>query len=183
MTRSACSSGCDCARQQPARRVLTRGVCLLGAPVIALCLGGVSYAYWAATATGTAEVRAATAQPLTVSAVAAPTATLYPGKTEDLSFTLANSNPYGVTLTTLTAVTVTSSDAEACPAESITLPATVTTAMAAGGYTLPSPISVAAGATGVPATLTGFVTMATSAPNGCQGKSFSFALTFSGSQV
>lgn len=179
MTPRTCTSGCACSRRRPPlRSAIAVGVAL------ALVTGtGVAYAYWAASGTGTATTGSATAAPLGVAAVASPTSTLYPGKTEDLGLVLSNTNAYPVSLTTLTAATVTSSDPVACPAASITLPLEVTAAFATGGYVLPTPVAVPAKSTATPATLTGFITMAPTAGDGCQSKTFTVSLSFSGSQV
>ncbi|MCA1719842.1 MAG: hypothetical protein LC779_01595 [Actinobacteria bacterium] len=165
-----------------------RSVRRLTVSVSALLAGnllcGVAYAYWSATGTGAGTVKATTAAPLGVAALTSPLADLYPGKTDDLGFLLSNSNGYPVSLTKLTAVTVTSSDQVGCPGGTyITLPAAVTTGIAAGGYVLPTAISVPAGATATSASIAGLITMATSAPDACQGKNFTVALSFTGSQV
>ena len=170
-------------RTPAVRRTSTRAVVAVAAALALVWGGGVAYAYWAATGTGTATAGSATALPLGVSAVTTPTATLYPGKTEDLGLLLSNANPYPVSLTKLTAATVASSDPAACPASNIVLPAAVTAALATGGYTLPAPISVPAGATATSASLSGFLTLAATAPDGCQAKAFTVSLSFSGAQV
>lgn len=166
-----------------ARRALRRGVTVVGTAAALLAAGNVAFAFWSATGAGTAAAGATTAMPLGVSAAAAPTASLYPGKTEDLGLRLSNTNAYPVNLTRLTGATVASSDATACPASNVVLPAAVTTALATGGYVLPTPISVLAGATAVPASLPGFLTLAADAPDGCQAKTFTVTLNFSGAQV
>lgn len=170
-------------RRTARRRARRRTALVVGTAVALLAAGNVAYAYWSATGTGTAAAGTATAMPLGVAAVTNPTATLYPGKTEDLGLLLSNDNPYPVSLTTLTAATVASSDPAACPASHVVLPAAVTTALGTGGYTLPTPFSVAAGATAVPASLVGFLTLATSAPDGCQARTFTVSLSFSGTQA
>lgn len=184
----SCSCSCACARPRrrgrharrasPARRVLA------GSLLVTLLSGtGVGWAYWGATGAGAATAQAATAVPLQVDATGGTPASLFPGRTASLSFLLSNPNAYPVSLTTLTAAAVTSSDEAACPGTWVTLPEAVTTALAAGGYALPSPVAVAAGASGTPVTLDGFLTMDPAAPEGCQGRTFSFALSFSGSQA
>lgn len=179
---NACAHACACSTPAPARRRL--GPALLVALLLTGTLTtGTAYAFWAATASGAATAQSASAVALGVSATSTPTASLYPGRTEDLAVRLSNPNPYPVSLTTLTAASVSSSDPVACPATSITLPAAVTTALLTGGYTLPTPLGVPAGATGTAASLSGFLTMATTAPDGCQGRTFTVTLAFSGSQA
>lgn len=170
-------------RTAAARRTSSRAVVAVAAALALVWGGGIAYAYWAATGTGTATAGSATALPLGVGAVTNPTATLYPGRTEDLGLLLSNDNPYPVSLTTLTGATVASSDPAACPPDNISLPADVTAALATGGYTLPTPFSVPAGATASAASLDGFMTLAATAPDGCQARTFTVSLSFSGSQV
>jgi hypothetical protein len=146
----------------------------LGLAVPSLVLSGVAYAFWSASGSGAGTVKATSAVPLTVTSIATPLADLFPGKTDDLGFTVTNTNGYRVSLTTLTAISVTSSDQTACPASNITL-------SASPGYTLPTPVNVAANSS-AGGTLSGLVTMATSAPDGCQGKTFTVNLAFSGAQ-
>jgi hypothetical protein len=167
------------------RAVRTRRRLLVLALVPAvLSVGTAAYAYWSATGAGAAEVKATTAKVLAVSSLATPLADLYPGNTSDLGFMLTNPNSYPVSLTRLTAVSVTSSDQAACSGGTyISLPSAVTTGVAGSGYVLPTPISVPAGSTSTTATLAGLVTMTTSAPDACQGKTFTVSMTFTGSQV
>ena len=152
--------------------------------VVPLVLAGGTgaYAYWSATGTGSAAVPSATAALLTVTATGTPPS-LYPGRTISLDVTLANSNVYPVSITKLTAVSVASSDAQACsPSANITVSSTVTSTFASGGYTLPAPIAVAAGGS-TNTTLANLITMNTTALDPCQGKTFTVTLTFTGSQV
>lgn len=152
--------------------------------LVPIGVGGGAYAYWSASGAGTATASSTTAEALSVRAAATPFSGLFPGKTSDLGFVLSNGNGYPVSLTTLTGLSVTSSDETACPGGVyISLPAEVTTGLGAGGYVLPSPISVPAGSTSTAATLAGLITMDTSAPDGCQRRTFTISLSFTGSQV
>jgi hypothetical protein len=148
--------------------------------VVGTLVGGgtAAYAYWSATGTGAGTIQSTTAATLTVSAAATPLADLFPGKTDDLSFRITNTNAYPVSLTKLTALTIGSSDPANCPSSNITVNVTI----GAGGYTLPTPISVLANATASP-TMTGLITLAAGAPDGCQGRTFTANMTFTGSQV
>ena len=140
------------------------------AAITALSTGAV-FALWSAGGTGPAQAKALTAQSITVTAATA-TADLYPGFTAgDLFFTLTNPNPYAVTMTSMTAGTVTSSNAGACPASNVTV-------AAASGLTL----AVGANATSSTLSIVDVVSMAAAAPDGCQGVTFTVALTLSGSQ-
>ena len=153
----------------PARRAAVTGVA--GGLGLA-ATSGVAYAFWSATGTGSGTVSSASAQLLTVSAAATPVTDLYPGRTVDLGFSVANPNGYRVRLSALAAASVTSSDPAACPASSI--------ALGAPGP-LPTPVEVAGGGT-ASGTVPGLVTMVAAAPDGCQGKTFTVALTLTGSQ-
>lgn len=162
----------------------TRAVAVGAFALLPMAVGGGAYAYWSATGTGVATASSTTAEPLAVRAAAAPFVGLFPGKTTDLGFVLSNGNGYPVSLTKLSSVSVRSSDETACPgAVHIALPAEVKTGLGEGGYVLPSPIGVPAGSTGTSASLAGLITMVTSAPDACQGKTFTVSLSFAGSQV
>jgi hypothetical protein len=136
-----------------------------------VAVGGMAFALWSASGTGSGRSSALTAQTITVTA-ATGTADLYPGFTDgDAFFTLTNPNPYGVTFTSMTPGTITSSNAGACPASNITVDA-------ASGLSL----SVAGGATSGTLSIADVVSMASAAPDGCQGVSFTIAMTLTGSQ-
>ncbi len=137
-----------------------------------MAAGGITYSMWTATGSGPGQAKALTAVALTVNA-ATGTADLYPGFSGgDVYFTLTNTNPYGVNFTSMTAGAVTSSDPSGCPATNVTV-------ASAGSLNL----SVGANATAVPESIADVVSMASAAPNGCQGAIFTIALTLTGSQV
>jgi hypothetical protein len=131
----------------------------------------VAVALWSASGFG--EGAAATLADATITVTASTgTADLYPGFTQgDVHFTSANDNPYDVTLTAMTPGTVTSSDEDDCPADNVSV-------ASASGLTLDVP----AGASAQAGTIPDVVSMAAGAPNGCQGVSFSVALTLTGTQ-
>jgi hypothetical protein len=132
---------------------------------------GMAFALWSASGTGSGTSTALSAQTVTVTAVTG-TADLYPGFTDgDVSFTLTNNNPYPVTFTSMTAGTVTSSNG-GCPA------ATHLSVDNASGLSL----TVAGNSTSGTLSIPDVVTMASGAPNACQGVTFTIALTLSGSQ-
>jgi hypothetical protein len=156
---------------------------LVGVPVL-LGAGATAYAYWTAMGTGVGHVATATAETLAVTAIAAGPGALHPGATSDLTFALSNPNGYAVSLTTLSAATVTSSDETGCPgATFLVLPGTVTAALASGGYQLLSPILVPARNAATAASLPDLVTLSESAPDACQGVTFTVTLAFDGSQA
>jgi hypothetical protein len=133
--------------------------------------GGVAYANWTASGTGSGAAKAAGATALTVN-VGTTTADLYPGFTQgDVFMSVSNPNPYPVNITSLTPGAITSSSGT-CAASNITvLPAT--------GLSIP----VAANATNVAVTVPNIVTMITTAPDACQGVTFTVAVTLAGVQV
>ena len=153
-------------------RVRTRNK--VAALVIALTVmltAGLAVALWTANGTGSGNARALTAQTITVNATTG-TADLYPGFTGgDVHFTLTNTNPYAVTFDSMTPGAITSSNPGACPASNVT-------ASSATGLSLP----VGANATSGAQSIANVVAMGSSAPDGCQGVTFTIALTLTGSQ-
>jgi hypothetical protein len=144
-----------------------------GAAFLAISLSGtaVAFALWSANGVGTSSAKALTAQSLTVTAATA-TADLYPGFTlGDIFFSVNNPNPYPVTITSMTPGTVTSSSPTLCPATNVTV-------ASASGLNIP----VAANSTASGQAIANVVTMASTAPDGCQGVTFTINLTLTGSQ-
>lgn len=151
------------------RRAVTLAVTTVVAGVL---VTGVSYAYWTATGTGSATVSSLTAQALTVAASSPVVSDLYPGKpTQALTFVITNPNPYAVDVTSATLGTATSSDATSCPMSNLTI--------TPGPYSLNINVPSGGTATG---SIAGFVQMKTTALDGCQGRTFTFPLTVTGSQ-
>jgi hypothetical protein len=139
--------------------------------LIAALLGGTAaYALWTANGSGSGTAKAITAQSITVNA-STGTADLYPGFTGKVYFTLTNPNPYPVTFNTMTAGTVVSGDTTNCPSANVT---------ASGASSLS--LTVAGNSTSAQLSIAGVVTMASTAPNGCQGVSFTVPLTLTGTQ-
>lgn len=144
-----------------------------GAAFLAISLSGtaVAFALWSANGVGTSSAKALNAQALTVTAATA-TADLYPGFTlGDIAFSVNNPNPYPVTVTSMTPGTVTSSNPAGCPATNITV-------ASATGLNIP----VAANSTASGQSIANVVTMASTAPDACQGVTFTINLTLTGSQ-
>lgn len=153
----------------PGRR---RRVTAVAAWTTALLLpAGVGLAVWSASGSGPGSAEARTAQALVVTA-GTPVADLYPGATGSVHLSVANPNPYPVTITggSVTAVTGVTGAAGTCS---------------------PSDFSVGSGtvaSTGVPAsgsanvTVTGALTMRTTAGDGCQGATVAVTATVTGSQ-
>jgi len=149
---------------------IKKKIAAVGIAGVTLVGVGTAYALWTADGTGSGSSKALTAQSVTVSATT-PTADLYPGFTQgDVFFTLTNNNPYAITFTSMTAGTVTSSDEANCPASNVTV---------AGA----SGLSIAAPAGGpTAASIADVVSMASAAPDACQGVTFTIGLTLSGTQ-
>ena len=146
----------------------------VAALVIALTVmltAGLAVALWTANGTGSGNARALTAQTITVNATTG-TADLYPGFAGgDVHFTLTNTNPYAVTFDAMTPGAITSSNPGACSASNVT-------ASSATGLSLP----VGANATSGAQSIANVVAMDSGAPDGCQGVTFTIALTLTGSQ-
>jgi hypothetical protein len=135
---------------------------------------GIGYAVWSATGTGAGGAAATVAQPLTVTAIT-PTgvnASLYPGgPAGPVSFNIANPNPYAITITGLQWGVPVSNSTSTCPNSNISL--------STGAPTTVS-ISIPANSTGSAVVVPGVVQLAHSAPDGCQGMSFSIPVTVTG---
>jgi hypothetical protein len=135
--------------------------------------GIVAYAAWSAAGTGSGSAKALTAQTITATA-ASGTADLYPGgPAGTVYFTLSNPNPYAVTMTGVSYGTITSSDPINCSATNASIDA-------GAPSTVSFPLS--AHASGVSDSIPGVLALAHAAPDGCQGVSFTVALTLSGAQ-
>jgi hypothetical protein len=148
------------------------------ATVLALVLvvfgTGVAYAAWTQTGIGSGSAKAVTAANSTITTSAA-TADLYPGKTGGaVYFSVDNPNPYPVTYTSLAVGAITSSDSSNCPA-------------VATNITVASPVTVniplAASAATAAKSVGSVTTMPTTAVNGCQGVTFTIALTLTGAST
>ena len=133
--------------------------------------GGVAIAVWSATGAGSGPARAVTAQPLVATAGVA-TADLFPGFTQgDLFFSVRNPNPYPVTITSFTPGAITTS-APACANTNITVAPAIGLA-----------IVVPAGATAAAVTVANIVSMLLTAPDACQGVTFTIAVTLTDTQA
>ena len=149
----------------------SKKVALIGA-VSSVLVAGTVAALWSANGSGGGEARALTAQSVTVNA-AVGAADLYPGfAAGDVYFTLTNPNPYPIVFTSVTPGAITSSNAGACPASNVTV-------ASATGLSL----TVAANSTSGSQSIADVVSMQSTAPDGCQGVTFTIALTLTGSQA
>lgn len=166
----------------PATRRRLRGWTVAAATVVAgVLVTGVSYAYWTATGSGSATVSSTSAISLGVASITAPLTDLYPGKTDALSFVVTNPNPYNVSVTKITALSVASSDTTNCPMSNVTINSAYSP-VPMGGYNLTA-TTVNSGNGTATFTLPSFITMNIGALDGCQGKVFTVTLTVTGLQV
>jgi hypothetical protein len=151
---------------------------VIGATVATLAVGsGVALAVWTVTGSGTGAGGAAVAQNLTVTAItpSGPAAALYPGgPPAQVYFTVANPNPFAVTITGISWGTPTSTNTTSCPNANISVDTSAPTTVS---ITVP-----ANAAAGTAYQVNGVLDLAHSAPNGCQGVTFDVPLTLSAVQ-
>lgn len=143
----------------------------VGAIVGGAVVGGIAFAAWTSTGTGSATAKAQTAQALsTVDASASSTADLYPGATGDATLRISNPNPYPVQITSVAQTgPVVSDKGPACDAST--------------GVTFSdqADIALAVPADGVASfTIADAVAMANSSDNTCQGAVFTIPVTLTG---
>jgi hypothetical protein len=152
--------------------------------------GGVAVASWTATGTGQGSARAASVSGLVVTA-GSPLGALYPlpadttpatgygsGTVGSVSTTVANPNPFPVTITSATIGSVTSSPlgGRTCAAGSV-LPTS------SAPIALSPPVTLAAGSASTAVTVPGALYMVSTAEDGCQGASFSVPVTVTGASA
>jgi hypothetical protein len=141
-----------------------------------LVISALAYAAWTSSGVGHGRAGAATPVVLTVNA-ATGTADLYPGTTSGkASFTITNTNPYPVTFTTMT---LGSAITNTVPADATACPPTNVSAIGATGLSL----SVTANATSPMLSIPNVISMASTAPDGCQGKTFEIPFTLTGASA
>lgn len=158
-------------KRKRAMVVFSAGTLMLG--------GGVAFAAWTHSGTGTANAQATTATPITVSP-ATPVGLLYPepaggypsAAVGSIYATVANPNNYAVQVTAVTVgtVTITPIAPRTCAAGSVV-------ASVAGPMTLGTPVTLPANSGPVALTVPGALKMIASAEDGCQGASFSAPIT------
>jgi hypothetical protein len=155
------------------KRVISGAVAALAA---VLATSAIVLAVWTVTGSGSGGAAATVAQSLTITAVT-PTgaaATLYPGgPAGSVDMTISNPNPFAVTITGITWGTPVSNNTTACPNANISLDASAPTTVS-----IPVPAGPPTGAI----VISGVLDLAHSAPNGCQGVSFTIPLTVSATQ-
>ena len=170
--------------------VLRRRVGVVAGVFVLLFGGGVAVASWTATGTGQGSARAASVSGLVVTA-GSPLGALYPlpadttpatgygsGTVGSVSTTVANPNPFPVTITSATVGSVTLSPlgGRTCAAGSV-LPTSSTP------IALSPPVTLAAGSAPTAVTVPGALYMVSTAEDGCQGASFSVPVTVTGASA
>lgn len=139
--------------------------------------GGVAFAVWTVTGSGSGGAAAAVSQNLVITAVtpSGSAATLFPGgPASAVNLTIANPNPFAVTINTWQWGTPISSNPTACANANIVVDANAP---------LTSSLSIPANATAnTTYSVNGVLDLLHSAPNGCQGVSFTVPVTASATQ-
>ncbi|HEY3190897.1 MAG TPA: hypothetical protein VGJ70_25625 [Solirubrobacteraceae bacterium] len=147
---------------------------------LALASGaGLVYAAWTSSGTGSAYVKAGTAQTLTTVDVSASTsATLYPGASGDVLIKISNPNPYPVRVTGVS-LNGTSASITADASHS----SCVTTGVSFSNQTgLTIDVPAKSGGTNgtTQTTLTGAASMSNASDDGCQGAVFTVPVNLTG---
>jgi hypothetical protein len=154
---------------------------IVGAAAIATALigGGVAFATWSASGSGTGSALAYTEQPVTLNAIAslpAADASLYPGgPAGNVYFTVTNPNPYAVKITNITWGTPVSASPSACASSLISIDANAPTT----GLS----VTVPAAGTSSALEVNGVLDLSSSATDTCQGNSFNVPLTVTGQEI
>jgi len=140
--------------------------------------GGVAFATWSVTGSGTGSALAYTAQTVTVNAVAlsSSSASLYPGgPAGNVYFTVTNPNPYAIKITNIAWGTPVSGNPAACSSALISIDASAPTS----GLSLTVPASGTSAAVQV----NGVLDLSSSAGDTCQGNGFNVPITVTGQQI
>jgi hypothetical protein len=148
------------------------------AAVTALVGGGVAFAAWSASGSGTGSALAYTAQQVTLNAQAltSSAASLYPGgPAGNVYFSVTNPNPYAVKITNVSWGAPVSANPSACPSSVISVDPSAPTS----GLSLTVPANGTSAAIQVNAVLD----LSSSATDACQGNLFDVPVTATGQQV
>ncbi|WP_370945579.1 hypothetical protein AB5J62_41780 [Amycolatopsis sp. cg5] len=153
-------------RRVPQRRLRPRHYVIVGGVTAVALTGGIAYAAWSSTGSGSASAKAGTAQAPTTGVTAVTVGDLYPGGKGTAKVLVNNPNPYPVKVTTIAgagAATATGGSGT-CSTTGVTF----TT------QTLSSPVAANGSAT---LTLADAVSMSTASDNGCQNAGFTIPVT------
>jgi hypothetical protein len=160
----------------------TKRIGALGTAIVAVAGTCIAFAAWTANGSGPGSSQALTSVDSVVSADTA-TADLYPGAPAGaVFFKITNTNPYDVTFTKITSISVVSDDTANCPTlGNVSVPAATVNApiVLATGVSVPAHTTAALA---VSRSIPGLVTLDHGAPDGCQGKTFTTTLTLLGMQ-
>ena len=160
-----------------------RAAAVLGALLLLIVGTTVAYANWVGRGIGFGTAKTISAVSLTVTADTGHAADLYPGASGAIYFTIANPNPYPVTLTSASLGTpLNQNGASACQASTNgTANLTVTGSAIAINITLPARAGTGGGnPAAVTASLPGAIQMTMQADPSCQSQVFLVPVTLSG---
>jgi hypothetical protein len=154
-------------------------IVLVGAATVAaLGGGGVAFAVWSASGSGTGSALAYTEQQVTLNTVALTSsqASLYPGgPAGNVYFTVTNPNPYAVKITNISWGTPVSANPSACPSSVISVDPSAPTS----GLSL----TVPANGTSAAIQVNSVLDLSSTATDACQGNGFNVPVTATGQQV
>ena len=154
--------------------------------------GGVAYAFWTATGTGSGSVQAKNFQALTINAGTASGGQLYPGLTANgtstggnIALSVSNPNPFPVTISSVQAGSGALTVTNATPVSPETQADANTACATTSGVSIitkSSPTVVYSAGSSIPAntnnfgvTISNVVSMSTASVTECQGATFTFA--------
>jgi len=140
--------------------------------------GGVAFATWSASGSGTGSALAYTAQTVTINAVAltSSAASLFPGgPAGNVYFTVTNPNPYPIKITGISWGIPTSNNPTACASSLISLDSSAPTS----GFNL----QISANGTSTALQVNSVLDLSSSATDTCQGNGFSVPVTVTGQQL
>lgn len=161
-------------------RVSRRMATIIGCTGAAVLACGAAYAYWGTTGSGGGSSAALVPVAVTLTP-ATPTAQLYPGSVSDVVLTVSNSNATSAHISTLALDTTQGSSGFAVDSthSGCTLSSLSYAAQSNGvtGWTVPGKVGSTNGTLAV--TLSNALSMTVSAPNACQGATFTVYLAAS----
>jgi hypothetical protein len=164
---------------------ITKRMAVIGTTTALAIGGGLAWAAWTASGSGSGNAQAGSAQTLTVSTVA-PSGTLSPNSSVDLTFTVTNPNPYNVSITTITATSIVVDSGHNVAHDLGGTPVPACNVADSVGFVLPSdfaPFTVSKNHGTATPTLGGALIMNNAANDGCQGATFTVTLALTGASA